>query len=92
MALCIIPTAPMHIRALVMSRVLMAMLKPFPSVPIIAEAGTLTSSITTSAVFDVRIPILFSSFPELKPGVPFSTKNVLIPFTPFSLSVMAVII
>ena len=54
------------------------------------EAGKAAYRHTTSHVLDVRIPILFSSFPVLNPGVPASTKNIEIPFVPFVLSVIAV--
>ena len=68
----------------------MAMEKPLPSAPIRLEAGMRQSSNTTSQVLEVRMPILSSSWPVDRPGVPASTKNIDMPFTPADLSVMAV--
>ena len=88
---CAIPVATHPIQALAWSNVFIAIEKPLPSSPTKFAAGIRQSSNTTSHVFDVRIPILFSSLPVLNPGVPASTKNIEIPLTPFVLSVIAVI-
>ena len=45
-------------------------------------AGTRHFSNTSSTVGEPRMPIFFSSFPTLKPGVPFSTTNALMPLAP----------
>ena len=90
MALWATPTAPTPIVVLAISRVFIAILKPSPSLPNIADAGTRTSSNTTSVVFDVLIPILFSSLPALKPSVPAGIRNAEIPLLPAVLSVAQV--
>ena len=47
-----------------------------PSAPTKWAAGTTTSSKTSSAVGDARIPSLsFSRWPSEKPGIPFSTTK-----------------
>ena len=91
-ALCAIPTASPPTNILARSRVFIAVAKPVPSSPSLLEEGILTSSRTTSLVIDVLIPILFSWFVVLKPGVSLSMMNALIPLRPFDLSVRAVMI
>ena len=53
---------------------LMAILNPFPSVEIKFVQGTLTSSKITAAVGDAFHPILFSTFPKLRPLVSLGTR------------------
>jgi hypothetical protein len=52
------------------SRAAMAILKPCPSPPTMLAAGTRTLSRLTAAVGWLRQPILSSSLPKLRPGVP----------------------
>ena len=54
-------------------------MKPSPSAPRRFSAGTLQSLKISSDVSLARNPSLFSFLPGLKPGVPFSTMNALMP-------------
>ena len=60
------------------SRVCMAILKPWPSLPSMFSLGTRQSVKISSYVEDPRIPIFFSLVPKVKPGVPFSTMKEVI--------------
>ncbi len=57
----------------------MRMANPLSSPIRILDAGIRTSSRIISTVEDPRIPILFSCFPMLRPGVPFSTTKIPVP-------------
>ena len=70
----------------------MAILNPSPSSPSMFSAGTVQLLKIRSVVSEARSPILSSSLPTVNPGVPFSTKNALIPWWRFASSVMAVTI
>jgi hypothetical protein len=48
------------------------------------SAGTRQSSNTSSAVSELRQPVLSSARPTLKPGVPFSTMNMVIAREPLA--------
>ena len=57
------------------SKTFNACLKPSPTSPNLFSSGTTQFSNIISAVSLALIPNLFSFFPPLKPGVPFSTTN-----------------
>jgi hypothetical protein len=59
--------------------VIIANLKPKPSSPMRFDFGTLHSSKANEAVSEARMPSFFSFLATERPGVPFSTTNVLIP-------------
>src|SRR4051812_25455686 len=83
-----IPTAWAPIVGRDRSSVAMAMRKPSPSAPIMFEAGTRTSSNSTSPVGEPRTPIFFSSLPTLTPQSA-STTNAEMPRCPAEGSVLA---
>ncbi|MNY81211.1 hypothetical protein D3C86_2226630 [compost metagenome] len=56
--------------------------KPMFSAPIRFDTGTLQSSKNSSAVSDAHQPIFFNLRPTVKPDVPFSTSNRLMPAKP----------
>ena len=58
------------------SRVIMAILKPWPSLPRRFSLGTMQSSKIRSQVEEPRMPIFFSCLPVEKPGKSFSTIDV----------------
>ena len=62
---------------------------PAPSLPSWLDAGTSQSSNDSSAIGEVRSPILCSLRLMLKPGVPFSTMNAEMPAGPFAGSEVA---
>ncbi len=66
------------------------LMKPSPSRPTSASAGTRQSSNSTSLVSLARMPSLFSFFPALRPGVPRSTTNAEMPRRPSARSVIAI--
>jgi len=55
---------------------------PSPSRPSRFATGTKQSSNTSSAAGHARIPIFFSWVPNVKPAMPFSTRNAAIPRDP----------
>ncbi|MNI94304.1 hypothetical protein D3C73_1523830 [compost metagenome] len=58
--------------------------KPMFSLPIRLPTGTWQSSKNSSAVSDAHQPIFFNGRPTVKPGVPFSINNRLMPEKPGS--------
>ena len=83
-----IPTAWAPMVGRLRSRVCMAMVKPWPSSPILLSTGTRTSSKTTSPVGLPRSPILCSSLATFTPQSASTTKQ-LMPRWPASGSVLA---
>ena len=70
------------------SRCIIAM-KPIPSGPIRFSSGTRTSSKNSSAVSDSSWPTLSSLRPRVKPAMPSSTMNRVMPLAPLDGSVRA---
>ena len=74
------PSAKQAIEIRPPSNTFSACRKPSPTSPILFPSGMRQLSKIISAVSLARIPSLFSFFPPLKPGVPFSTmKAVALP-------------
>ena len=73
------PDAPAAIHGRERSKVRMATLKPSPSGPTTFFLPSLTSSNSTSVVFEARWPILFSFLPTDTPGVSRSTTKQVMP-------------
>ncbi len=70
-----------------LSRPVMAILNPSPSLPSKLSFGIRQFSNIRSTVSDARRPILSSIWPTLIPVVPWGTRNALIPLCPLLLSV-----
>ena len=83
------PSASAAIEIRPPSRIFKLPVNPSPSGPSKFSCGTWQSLKITSEVSLARIPSLFSFFPGLNPGIPFSKMNALIPCDPFDLSVTA---
>jgi len=77
------PTPAAPTAALVRSKVLMAIRKPWPTLPRIFSAGTRTSSKNISAVLEALCPILSSILPIVIPGVSLGTIKAVRPRAPF---------
>ena len=86
---CAIPKAWDAIPILPPSRVIIAILNPFPLSPNRFSLGILQFSNINSQVADPLIPSFFSFLPIENPGVLASTIKAEIPFNPFDLSVIA---
>mmetsp|Transcript_16049 Transcript_16049/g.53941 ORF Transcript_16049/g.53941 Transcript_16049/m.53941 type:complete len:234 (+) Transcript_16049:458-1159(+) len=71
------------------SRVVIAILKPSPGLPSMAEPGTRTLSMIRLAVEDPRMPSLSSLAPRLNPGASVGTRKALMPLCFLALSVVA---
>ena len=83
------PTAIDPVAGLVRSSVDMAILKPSPSAPSRCAAGIAQSVKCSATVGEARMPSLRSFLPTSKPGVPFSTRNAVIPFARLAGSTVA---
>ncbi len=86
---CIAPTAGarMQPRSQVIESVKRFL--PAPSLPRRFSTGTSMSSKKSSAIGDVRMPILSICFPIVRPGVPFSTRKAETPRAPLAGSTVA---
>src|SRR5260221_684654 len=89
---CAIPSASAAIEIRPPSRIFRLPINPSPSAPSMFSSGTRQSLKITSEVSLARIPSLFSFLPGLKPGVPFSRINALMPCEFFDLSVPAILL